>query len=143
MSEYTIREISKMFSMPSSTLRYYEDVGILTDIARNASGKRIYQEKHVNRLKIICCLKNAGMSIAQLQLFFRYEENDQEHMNDILNLLEEHKCMIEAKMKELKNDYAHLLRKIHYYQDMKESMETGKPRPLWKNYREKYFESNI
>lgn len=43
MAEYTIREISDMFQLPSSTLRYYEDMGILTNIGRTASGNRIYK----------------------------------------------------------------------------------------------------
>lgn len=32
MKQYTIREISEMFQLPASTLRYYEDMKILTNI---------------------------------------------------------------------------------------------------------------
>ena len=59
--QYSICEVSAKFNLPASTLRYYEEVGILTDIPRNSSGKRIYLEKHINRLKTICCFKNTGM----------------------------------------------------------------------------------
>ena len=69
MAQYTIREISEMFQLPSSTLRYYEDMEILTNIKRNNSGQRIYEDCHVNRLRTICCFKNAGMSISQLKEF--------------------------------------------------------------------------
>ena len=34
---YTIREVSKMFDLPVSTLHYYEDEGILTNVRRSAS----------------------------------------------------------------------------------------------------------
>ena len=34
---YTIREVSKMFDLPVSTLHYYEDEGILTNVGRSAS----------------------------------------------------------------------------------------------------------
>ena len=50
MAQYTIREISEMFQLPTSTLRYYEDMEILTNIKRNNSGQRIYEDCHVNRL---------------------------------------------------------------------------------------------
>ena len=33
--QYSIREVSSKFNLPASTLRYYEEVGILTDIPRN------------------------------------------------------------------------------------------------------------
>ena len=41
MQSYTIKEVSQMFQLPASTLRYYEDMGILTDIARTESGQRL------------------------------------------------------------------------------------------------------
>ena len=34
MKEYTIRELSEMFGLPASTIRYYEDEGILTNVGR-------------------------------------------------------------------------------------------------------------
>ena len=84
--------------LPASTLRYYEEVGILTDIPRNSSGKRIYLEKHINRLKTICCFKNTGMSIAQLQEFFQYEQQEPSHIDDILKLLTNQKNHILAQL---------------------------------------------
>ena len=47
MQSYTIKEVSQMFQLPASTLRYYEDMGILTDIARTESGQRIYLQKQM------------------------------------------------------------------------------------------------
>ncbi len=87
MAEYGIREISEIFHLPSSTLRYYEEIGILTNIARTSSGQRIFTDAHVNRLKTICCFKNTGMTIAQLKSFFIYESAEQEHIDDIISLL--------------------------------------------------------
>lgn len=37
MDTYTIKEVSEMFHLPSSTLRYYEDLGILTNVGRSKS----------------------------------------------------------------------------------------------------------
>lgn len=45
MKTYTIKEISQMFHFPPSTLRYYEEVGLLTDMERTVSGQRIYTDK--------------------------------------------------------------------------------------------------
>lgn len=42
MDTYTIKEVSEMFHLPSSTLRYYEDLGILTNVERSKSGQRVY-----------------------------------------------------------------------------------------------------
>ena len=66
MAQYTIRQVAEMFRMPTSTLRYYEEEGILTNVEKNKSGQRIYTEGHLNRLRTICCFKGTGMTIAQL-----------------------------------------------------------------------------
>ena len=39
---YTIREVSEMFNIPVSTLRYYEDEGLLTNVGRSSTNQRIY-----------------------------------------------------------------------------------------------------
>lgn len=139
MAQYTIREISEMFQLPSSTLRYYEDMGILTNIARTDSGQRIYEDCHVNRLRTICCFKNAGMSIAQLKEFFSYESSESEHIDDILLLLNSHKTSVTEQIKSLQESYAHLLRKLNYYGDIKKSLESDQPLPQWKDYKFKTF----
>lgn len=139
MNQYTIKEVSTMFDLPASTLRYYEEMGILTNIERTSSGQRIYRDMHINRLRTICCFKNTGMSISQLQTFFGYESNETEHINDVVELLEEHKESVAEKMEELKRSYEHILRKLHYYSDIKTSLETGEPMPDWKDYKFKIF----
>lgn len=60
MKNYTIREISEMFELPSSTLRYYESEGLLPEVPKSSSGQRIYSDEHVERLKCINCFKRTG-----------------------------------------------------------------------------------
>ena len=143
MAEYSIREISEMFSLPASTLRYYEEIGILTNIPRNASGNRIYQDCHINRLRAICCFKNTGMSIAQLQEFFSYERSETENLDNILHLLEDHKKSIIEKMEQLRADYAHVLRKLHYFHAIKDSLDAHEELPNWIDYKNRDFEDDL
>ena len=76
----------------------------------------------MNRLRTICCLKNAGMSIAQLKEFFDYEGRGTECIDDILILLNAHKESVNEQMKSLQKAYAHLLKKLHYYGDIKKTI---------------------
>lgn len=142
MAQYTIQEVSEMFQLPPSTLRYYEEEGILTNIARTASGQRIYEDCHVNRLKTICCFKNTGMTIRQLKDFFSYESAEADNIDMILMLLKTHEESIVRQMNRLQNDHAHILRKLHYYSDIKKSIETNKPLPKWADYKFKDFTDN-
>lgn len=139
MSTYSIRELSKMFDLPASTLRYYEEAGILTNVERTPSGQRIYTDGHVNRLKTIRCFKGTGMSISKLQAFFRYEENESEHIDDILALLNGQKDQVTRQIEELTADLEHVNRKLKYYGDIKKSVEEGEPHPDWGCYKGKKF----
>ena len=67
---YTIRQISNLYKLPASTLRYYEDLGLLTDVVHTASGARIYNQSHIDRLGGIMCLKRSGLSIAKIRQFY-------------------------------------------------------------------------
>lgn len=139
MAQYSIKEVSEMFQLPASTLRFYEEQGLLTNIKRTASKQRIYEDCHINRLKTICCFKNAGMSISQLQEFFSYENTEEEHIDSILHLLYTHKDEVTTQIKTLQKSYAHLLRKLHYYEDIKKSLNSNQPLPQWKDYKFKTF----
>ncbi|MDO5517938.1 MAG: MerR family transcriptional regulator [Clostridium sp.] len=135
MKTYTIKEVSEMFNFPASTLRYYEETGILPDVKRTSSGQRIYTYEHLCRLGAICCFKRTGMSISQLKDFFKYEENESEHIDDMLSLLNNQKTCVENQIKQLKEDYEHLKHKLNYYGDIKKSLQTGSPHPDWNDYK--------
>ena len=140
MREYTIRELSEMFALPASTIRYYEDEGILTNVGRTPSGQRIFTDGHVNRLRTICCFKNTGMTIAELRQFFAYEADEPAHLDDILALLQQRKASVTAQITQLRADYAHVLRKIHYYEDIQRSLRENTPLPQWKDYRQRIYD---
>lgn len=135
MHTYTIKEVSEMFSLPASTLRYYEDMGILTHVERTPSNQRIYTQEHINRLGTICCFKGTGMSIAQLQAFFNYEEDESRHIDDILELLETQEAHVASQFAQLQKDYAHVQRKLRYYRAIKTAIDHHQPRPDWNDYK--------
>ena len=101
MKEYTIRELSEMFDLPASTIRYYEDEGILTNVGRTPSGQRVFTDGHVNRLRTVCCFKNTGMTINELKQFFAYEADEAAHLDDILALLQQRKESVTAQIAQL------------------------------------------
>lgn len=135
---YTIKELSTMFQLPASTLRYYEEVGLLTKIPR-VGQKRLYQECHYHRLRSICCFKNAGMSIKQLQEYFQMEEKaDSEEQ--IVALLADHAAELDHQIKEMLYHRQHLQRKLAFHQQKAAAHQAGTPEPDWAEFKEQTFE---
>jgi len=62
----TITEVSQKYDMTADTLRYYERIGLLPSVNRNASGIRNYTEEDCNWVHFIKCMRGAGLSIEVL-----------------------------------------------------------------------------
>ncbi|MFF8571746.1 MerR family transcriptional regulator [Streptomyces sp. NPDC015237] len=56
------------FSEP--TLRYYEKIGLLGEVARDASsGHRRYEPATVERVEALSCLRSAGMTVSGMRRY--------------------------------------------------------------------------
>ena len=131
MKNYTIREISEMFELPSSTLRYYESEGLLPEVPKSSSGQRIYSDEHVERLKCINCFKRTGMTIPQLRKFFIYEADEAAHIDKIISLLKDQEQIVNEKLIQLQKDSAHVHHKVRYYKAIRHALENDLPLPEW------------
>jgi len=59
---YTIQEATKLTGLTSSTLRYYETIGLIPPVQRDSSSKyRVYSEDDINYIVSIACLSATGM----------------------------------------------------------------------------------
>ncbi len=63
MSKYTTGEIAKLCGVSVRTVQYYDTRGILTPSELTEGGRRLYSEDDFKRMKIICFLRDAGISI--------------------------------------------------------------------------------
>ena len=68
---YTIGQISKLFRLPISTLRYYDKEGLFPDMERT-SGIRKFSEKEMEALRVIECLKKSGVEIRDIKQFMEW-----------------------------------------------------------------------
>ena len=64
---YSIGEVSRMFDLPASTLRYYDKEGLLPHIQRQGTGIRRFDQQTIEALRVIECLKKSGMEMARLE----------------------------------------------------------------------------
>ena len=62
----TITEVSKKYDLTADTLRYYERIGLIPSVNRNASGIRDYTEEDCKWVHFAKCMRGAGLSIEVL-----------------------------------------------------------------------------
>lgn len=65
---YTIGQVSEMFGLPISTLRYYDKQGLFPGMERK-SGIRKFSDTELEALRVIECLKKSGLEIKDIKQF--------------------------------------------------------------------------
>lgn len=114
----TISEVSKKYNLTSDTLRYYERIGLLTNVPRNQNGIRNYDEKACKRIEFIKCMRNAGVEIEILIEYMALFEQGKTTVNARKNLLEEQKEKLLEKQKSISETLARLDYKIKIYEEI-------------------------
>ena len=62
-----IGELSAETGVPITTIRYYEDIGVLVAPARTESGYRDYHDDVPNRLRFVKASQKAGLSLDEIR----------------------------------------------------------------------------
>jgi len=70
MTAFTIQDVSRRSGLSEPTLRYYEEVGLIGPIDRDASsGHRRYSSEDVDTLQALACLRAMGVGIEDMRTY--------------------------------------------------------------------------
>ena len=112
---YTIGQISEMFSIPVSTIRYYDKEGLFPDLERQ-SGIRKFSEREVEALRVIECLKASGLEIRDIKRFMEWTTEGSASYERRKQLFETRKEAVEEEINQLQRTLDMLKFKCWYYE---------------------------
>ena len=69
--EYTVNKLAGMAGVSSRTLRYYDEIGLLSPKRINSSGYRIYGEKEVDMLQQILFYRALEISLDEIKMIIK------------------------------------------------------------------------
>jgi MerR family transcriptional regulator, copper efflux regulator len=95
-----IREAEKRTGLPSKTLRYYEDIGLIRP-ARQANGYRTYSDDEVARLKFVRRARDLGFPIEECRSLLALWDDRSRASADVKTIASAHLEVVEDKLKEL------------------------------------------
>lgn len=107
---FTIKEISTITNVPASTLRYYENEGLLPVIKRDNNGNRLYTEDNIEWINLLLALRLTGMPIKEIKKYIELYYQGSSTLNDRKKMMLQHKKRVEN---EITQTYKHL-EKINY-----------------------------
>ncbi len=115
---YSIGEVSKMFDIPVSTLRYYDKEGLLIDLEKDKSRIRKFNENNLEALRVIECLKKSGMQIKDIKEFMHWCSLGDKTITKRKEMFLKQKENIELEIKELQKALNMINYKCWYYSEM-------------------------
>ena len=117
MQRYSPSQAAEMTGFSLDTLRYYDRIGLLDELARTPGGQRIFTEDDVAWLGILRCLRETGMPIAQMQRYADLARAGDESLAERVALLQEHDRTVENQIERLRAQQLHIRDKVAFYQN--------------------------
>ncbi|GAB4570903.1 MAG: helix-turn-helix domain-containing protein [Rhodothalassiaceae bacterium] len=84
------------------TIRYYEKIGLMPEPPRTASGYRIYDARHVSRLRFILRGRELGFAIEELRGLLRLVDRGTQTCAEVKALTERHLADVRARIADLR-----------------------------------------
>jgi DNA-binding transcriptional MerR regulator len=76
MATYRIAEAADLIGVPATTLRYYEDAGVVSRPSRGDNGYRSYSERDIDRLRFVARAKQLNLGVGDLRELVDVWETD-------------------------------------------------------------------
>lgn len=129
---YTVGEMAKRLGVPASTLRYYDKEGLLPFVERSSGGIRMFEEKDFEWLRIIGCMKKAGMSLKDIRHYIELAMQGDDTIDARLALFEHQREVLTAQLEEMRHTLQMVEYKCWYYETAKAagSIDVPKNMPL-------------
>ena len=122
---YSIQDGSKKTWLTAHTLRYYEKEGLISGVERSQGGFRQYTDEDLERLGLICCLKNTGMSIQEIARFVQLTHEGDHTLKERVELLREHREQVLERMAEMQKHLEKVTWKLNFFSEKLRAYEAG------------------
>jgi len=123
-------EACRRTGISSYTLRYYEGAGLLKNIGRSASGRRVYREQDLRWLEVLKVLRGTGMSIRRIRQLAAMVEQGDASLEARIVFFREWQVELRRQIDLRKQALSTLDRKIARHAAMLEQRRTGRRRKI-------------
>ena len=95
-----IGNASSRSGLPAKTIRYYEDIGLVTPL-RDSNGYRSFREAEVHKLAFLGRARAIGFTIEDCRTLLALYQDETRASADVKRVAEEHLARIDEKISQL------------------------------------------
>ena len=110
-----IGEVVRLIGLSEHTLRYYEKVGLLPPIRRDASGNRLFTPEDLRWLEFLVKLRQTRMPLRQMLRYARLVRQGDATLGERRAMLEAHERQVRATIVQMNECLGVLQTKLDLY----------------------------
>ena len=108
--------MAQLLGIAASTLRYYDQEGLLPFVERSQGGIRMFSQEDYGPLLVIGCLRKSGLSIKEIKSFIGLAQQGDASLEQRLELFRRRKAAVEKQIAALQETLSLLEYKCWYYE---------------------------
>ncbi|MAT51219.1 MAG: heavy metal-responsive transcriptional regulator [Porticoccaceae bacterium] len=100
---YTISQLAHAADIPTTTVRYYERVGLVEPEDRSAGNYRLYSEESLRKLKFIRSAQAIGFTLDDVKALLSTPSNTAASCREVQSLIENRLVEVDQRLKDLRH----------------------------------------
>lgn len=115
---YTMKQACERVGMTYEALKFYCNQGLVPNVKRGKNNYRMFDDRDIEWIKGLICLKRCGMSIENIKLYLALCKQGQSSIPERKIILEKQRKLLIEKMEDLKKDISYIDQKQAFYDDV-------------------------
>ena len=100
---FTISQLAESAGIPTSTIRYYERIGLVEPEDRSAGNYRLYSRASLEKLKFIRAAQSIGFTLDDTRALLADESGSPPKCGAVQGLIEDRLADVENRLKDLRH----------------------------------------
>ena len=135
MTAFTIQDVSRRSGLSEPTLRYYEEIGLIGPVERDASsGHRRYGADDLDTVSALACLRAMGVGIEDMRTYQANRGRGREAAAEQRDLLLRHAERVTAEIEKLRTHLDYLREKAAMW-DARDRGDAAAEAAAWERIR--------
>lgn len=118
MKTLSVKEVADRLGVSPHTIRYYDKMGLLPEITRDAHGARVFTDEQLEWLGIVLCMRSTGLSVAGIRHYMELVDKGDSTIYERYQIIMEQKRRAEEERREIDKKLGILARKQALYEQM-------------------------
>ena len=101
--EFTISQLAKAAEIPTTTVRYYERIGLVEPEDRSHGNYRLYGDESLRKVKFIKAAQSIGFTLDDVKALLATPDSTADSCREVQSLIEERLAEVDQRLKDLRH----------------------------------------